>query len=143
MDLPQTDAGIPAPGIDPTTEELAGINTLAQIFDWLGTAEPARLALCASLGGGTPRLRDVVYIKGNDWDNAVANVSIPVPDNDPRQLTPMESGHMAMLRRICRLRLGLRAVEVPDTGRPAVGLQSSGLDMGSLFTQGSTLALSN
>ena len=61
---------------------------MAQIFDWLGTAEPARLALCASLGGGTPRLRDVVYIKGNDWDNAVANVSIPVPDNDARQLTP-------------------------------------------------------
>ncbi len=63
MDLPQTDAGIPAPGIDPTTEELAGINTLAQIFDWLGTAELARVAVCASLGGGTPRLREVFYIK--------------------------------------------------------------------------------
>jgi hypothetical protein len=144
MDLPQTDAGIPAPGIDPTTEELAGINTLAQIFDWLGTAEPARVALCAALGGGTPRLRDVVYIKGNDWDNAVASVSISVPDNnEPRHLTPVECGHMAMLRRICRLRLGLRAVEVLDTGRPAAGLQGSGLDMASPLSQGSTLASPN
>ena len=130
---------LPAPGIDPTTEELAGISTLAQIFAWLGTAEPARQALCASLGGGSPRLRDVVYIKGSDWDNAVANVSIAVPDNDPCALTPLEVGHMAMLRRICRLRLGLRAVE--DSGLQAVGLQAGGLDLGAPLTQSSTSAL--
>ena len=52
MDLPQTDAGVPAPGIDPTVAELGDLNSIASIFDWLGTPPGARAALVVALGGG-------------------------------------------------------------------------------------------
>jgi hypothetical protein len=141
MDLPQTDAGVPAPGIDPTIAELAAISSLAEVFNWLGTAEPARTALCESLGGGTPRLRDLVYIKGSDWDNAIGSITVPDGVDGSRQLTPIETGHMDMLRRIARLRLGLRAVE--DTGQQAVGLQFGGVGLGGIPATTATLAVPN
>ena len=59
MDLPQTDAGIPAAGIDPSTQELAAISSIADIFDWLGTAEPTRAAFIAAMGGGQFKIRDL------------------------------------------------------------------------------------
>jgi hypothetical protein len=141
MDLPQTEAGIPSAGIDPTVAELEAIKSVNDVFDWLGTAQPARDALAVSLGGGTQRLRDIVYIKGGDWDNALGNVSVTGGDGGPRQLTPIEAGHMDMLRRIARLRLGLRAVEVPDTLQQAGGLQFGNLGLGPFNSQVSTLAL--
>ena len=112
MDLPQTDPGVPAAGIDPTVTELESLNSIAGIFDWLGTAAPARAALVAALGGGEPRLRDLVYIRGSEWDAAISGIFIPGTDGaDSTPLAPLQLGHMAMLRRIARLRLGLRAVE--------------------------------
>ena len=62
MDLPQTLPGVPAPSIDPTAAELLSINDLDGIFTWLGMQEAARTALLAVLGGGTPAIRDVVFI---------------------------------------------------------------------------------
>ena len=121
MDLPQTEAGVPAPGIDPTVAELGDLNNVAGVTDWLGTAPPARAALVVALGGGEPRLRDLVYIKGADWDAAIASIRIPGLDGaQATALPPMQAGHMAMLRRIARLRLGLRAVEAASLLPPQV-----------------------
>ena len=131
MDLPQTEPGVPAAGIDPTIAELGNLNPVAGIFDWLGTAEPARAAFVAALGGGTPRLRDIVYIKGTDFDNSVAGILLVHEEgHQPSLLTPSQLGHMAMLRRISRLRLGLRAVEIQGPQPPppaATGVGFPGL----------------
>ena len=131
MDLPQTQPGQPAPGVDPTVDELAAIRDIAGIFDWLGTAAPVRTALGGALGGGAPRMRDLVYIKGDLWDRTVTGVEVLVPneagdDTEPRLLTPIEEGHIAMVRRIARLRLGLTAVEL----MPVVTLPVGGLGFG-------------
>ena len=119
MNLPQTEPGVPAAGIDPTIAELGNLNSVAGIFDWLGTAEPARAAFVAALGGGTPRLRDIVYIKGTDFDNSVAGILLVHEEgHQPSPLTPLQLGHVAMLRRTSRLRLGLRAVEIQVSPGP-------------------------
>ena len=122
MDLPQTNAGVPAVGIDPTVEELAAINDLGGIYTWLGMQEAPRNALLAVLGGGNPQLRDIVFIRGTDWDAAVDTIRIPAEGGEPRNPTPIERGHVAMVRRIARLRLNLTANEVrPRAGAPAPG----------------------
>ena len=116
MDLPQTDAGVPVPNIDPTVDELAGYNSLAQIYQWLGMSEASRAGFIAALGGGNPPLRDVVYTRGPDWDAAMETVRVAVDGGDPRPPNCFERGHYAMVRRIARLRLGLTAVEVRAAG---------------------------
>ena len=88
MDLPQTLAGVPAPGIDPTIEELSAITTLDNIFEWLGTLSAVRAALVASLGAGTPKLRDVAYIKAKDYDDSVAQITVTI-DGATRGLFPI------------------------------------------------------
>ena len=111
MDLPQTLPGVPAAGIDPTVDELATIADLAGVFNWLGSSEGLREAVVQALGGGAPKLRDLVYIRGELWDRTVASIKVPVESEQPRGLSPIEEGHVAMARRIARLRLGLTAVE--------------------------------
>ena len=120
MDLPQTNAGVPAPGIDPTVEELAAFTGLPGIFDWLGISAATRTSLVAALGGGQPQMRDVVYIKGGDWDQAIQDLVISFPEGqgEARGPTPFELGHFAMARCIARLRLGLTANEVTITTWP-------------------------
>ena len=119
MDLPQTAPGIPAPSLDPVRDELAEISTLEHIFSWLGSSPALQQGLVAALGGGAPKLRDIVFVKGEDWDAAIAGVRItppPAPQTGnteqptPRAPTPIERGHLAMVRRIARLRLGLTAI---------------------------------
>ena len=122
MDLPQTEPGTPAPSIDPLREELAEITCLEHVFKWLGSSPTLQQGLVAALGGGTPKLRDIVFVKGVEWDAAIAAVRVtppPVSQTDdseqptptPRTPTPIELGHLAMVRRIARLRLGLTAKE--------------------------------
>jgi hypothetical protein len=131
MDLPQTDAGVPAAGIDPSLEELAAIITIADIFDWLGTAEPTRAAFIAAMGGGQLKLRDLVFVKQAEWDRAIATIRVPVDNEQPRNLSAVETGHIAMVRRVSRLRVGLKAVEDPaiQPGQAAGGLPPSGTSL--------------
>ena len=127
MDLPQTLPGVPAAGIDPTVDELATIADLAGVFNWLGSSEGLREAVVQALGGGAPKLRDLVYIRGELWDRMVAAIKVPRESEQPRDLFPIEQGHVAMARRIARLRLGLTAVEVaPSTVAVGGGLGFGG-----------------
>ena len=116
MDMPQTEPGVPAPGVDPTVQELAAIDTIDGGFAWLGTAAATVTEFKAVLGGGgNLKLRDIVYIAGSQYTDACAALLIPTGDPQAavtRPVTPLERGHFKQLRRICRLRVGLRAEEV-------------------------------
>ena len=76
--LPQTQPGVPAPSVDPLPNELEAITSLGQIFQWLGATDAVQHGLVEALGG-TPKLRDLVYIKASEWDAAVSQVRINVP----------------------------------------------------------------
>ena len=115
-DLPQTAPGVPAPSVDPTADELEKITSVEAAFKWLNTGEPARKAFFGEIGGGSvPALRDVVYVKADNWDKAINNIMVEVPEKPPRPPNAVEFGHFDMLRRIARLRCGLTAKEASPT----------------------------
>ena len=60
--------------------------------------------------GGNLKLRDVAYIDPTDWAQAIAGMEIPVSGSAARKLLPLEKGHLIMVRRVARLRLGLTAL---------------------------------
>ena len=64
VSLPQTALGA---GIEPTSEELQQIGDVAGIFSWLGSGESVRSAFIRVLGGGQPRLRDLVRVPCRSW----------------------------------------------------------------------------
>lgn len=125
--LPQTAAGVPFPGVDPTLQELAEIQTIDHVLLWLGS--PHLLQPLSSALGATPMLRDVVFVPQSTWDSVAGALRIPpapaadaadAADADPlsavvaaapRPLNPIELGHFHQVRRISRLRLGLTAKE--------------------------------
>ena len=126
MDLPQTAAGIPAPGVDPSPDDLDAITNFAGIFAWLGSSAELIAAFKVSLGPGEHRLRDLVYVSARDWTAAIAAVRVQVPDDGAvaahtRQPGAIEIGHMHHARRIARLRCGLRAIEELAALPPQLG----------------------
>ena len=143
MDLPQTAPGVPAPGIDPNLEDLQAVNTVAEMLVWLGTSEAASKSLFGALGTSAPKLRDIVYIRGGDYDHMLTQITITEGENT-RAPTPIEAGHFHQLRRICRLRLGLPAIEV-SSGLPPLGTVGFGPEPATqgdaLASQGGTSAL--
>jgi len=98
------------------------------IFKWLGSADVLQEAVLKSLGGGSPKLRDLVFIDVKDWNEAVASIRVDGADG-ARAMFPIERGHVAMVRRIARLRLGLTAI---DETSPAASNGSTGRDSGVL-----------
>ena len=104
--LPQTAPGVPAEGIDPTVDELQQIGDVAGIFSWLGSEESQRTAALRVLGGGQPRLRDLVHLLADLWHDTVRELRVPQGKTE-RDLTALEVGHVGMVRRIPRPRLGL------------------------------------
>ena len=75
-DLPQTAPGVPADGVDPTPQEIATINEVADLLGRLGANQALAQALADALGV-SPKLRDVVYIVTSEWDAAVAEIRPP------------------------------------------------------------------
>ena len=134
MDLPQTEPGVGAEGLDPTPDELSQIATFDHALDWVGLSQATRGALVAALGGGTIRLRDIVYVPVATWNTITAGLRIPgvgdLPERDP---SPIEQGQLVSVRRVARLRLGLRAMDalavVPaaPVGLPAGALAGAGI----------------
>ena len=98
------------------------IQTITDIFKWLGSADLLKNAVLKALGGGNPKLRDLVYIDVKNWGEAVATIEVDGADG-PRSMFPIERGRVAMVRRIARLRLGLTAnVELnPITNNLSLG----------------------
>jgi len=110
MALPQTAAGIGAVGIDPNESELEKIQSFSDIVKWLGASDDLKDALLKALGGGNPKLRDFVYISATCWDDAIAGMRVKDGD-ELRAPSPFDVGHVAMVRRIARIRLNLTAID--------------------------------
>ena len=125
-DLPQTLPGVPAPGIDPTVEELNGMAKVDDISTWLGTPTAVSTAFMAELGANA-KIRDVVFISKDDWAAMLSDLRIPVQDSEPRALKAIERGQLHSLRRIARLRMGLTANEAgPEASTSALVPGSAG-----------------
>ena len=108
--LPQTAPGAPEAGIDPTVDELQQIGDVAGIFSWFGSEESLRPAVLRALDGGQPHLRDLVHVLADLWKDTVRNLLVPQGETE-RDLTALEVGHVRIVRRITRPRLGLTAQE--------------------------------
>ena len=115
--LPQTAPGVPAEGIDPTVDELQQIGDVAGIFSWLGSEESQRTAALRVLGGGQHRLRDLVYVPADLWLDTVRDLPVPQGKTE-RDLTALEVGHVGMVRRIPRPRLGLTVLDEVAAAAP-------------------------
>ena len=87
MELRQTAAGVPAPGIDPAPDELEAIKNIEGIFSWLGASNALKDGLLLAFGGGEPKLRDLVYVSAKSWSLAVDDISVkagrPVASSAP------------------------------------------------------------
>ena len=87
------------------------MGSLDAIFTWLGTDKAVYTSLVAALGGGSPKLRDIVYIQGPEWDKVILGLSVTVSEGVQQAPTTIQLGQLRAARRIARLRLGLRAIE--------------------------------
>ena len=79
--LPATAAGVPAPGIDPTLDELNAIGSVAAALDWLGAPVPFRDGLAKAIGADAidqVQLRDVVFIPVAEWTTIHGDIRIVV-----------------------------------------------------------------
>ena len=74
MSPPQTLVVIGAPGIDPTGDEMVKIATVGDIFKWIGSSGPFVEAVLKALGGGEPKIRDLVSISAR-------SLSVPAGDS--------------------------------------------------------------
>ena len=100
------------------------IGDVAGIVSWLGSEESLRTAVIRELGGGQPRLRDLVNLPADLWEYTVRDLCV-LHGEIERDVTALEVGHLATLRRIARPRLGLTAqveVEVHSPRRRVRGL---------------------
>ena len=85
--------------MDPTTDELANINSLAEAGDWAGTSGVVQETLLKALGSPT-KFRDLAFIARTIWDRVVGGLK--VAEGDPpveRDLTPVEVSRTEILVR--------------------------------------------
>jgi len=116
MSMPQTAPGVGFPGLDPIGEEMAKIVTVNDIFAWIGSSKPFIEAAITALGGGEPRIRDLVSIGSKDWNDVSEAIKV-----GERPMSAIERGHFALLRRICRLRVQLPANDDSSTSGGTLG----------------------
>jgi len=116
MAMPQTAPGVGFPGLDPIGEEMAKIVTVNDIFSWIGSSKPFIDAAITALGGGEPRIRDLVSIGSKDWNDVSESIKV-----GERPMSAIERGHFALLRRICRLRVQLPANDDSSTSGGTLG----------------------
>ena len=125
MALPMGSAGVGVTGIDPTTDELNGITSLASALTWPGVSDGLRNRLFEMLG--TPTVfRDVAFVGVGDWAAALSSVTITTGVGDAattRPINGIERGKLGSFRRVCRLRVGLTPGD-PDLSSGMVPSQS-------------------
>jgi len=108
--------------MDPSAAEVAGLvagaDPLQALFDFVGIGDALKDAVYAQTGA-IEKVRELVFIDGADWDDAMANAVLvevaakAATDEDEavnektRGLRAREKGQIRMLRRYARLLLGL------------------------------------
>ena len=88
--------------MDPTADELSAMNTLEEVRNWAGVADPIAAPLADALGDPA-RIREVALITRARWEAAVTSLRI---GDGGRELTPVEHARIESYRRICLLRVG-------------------------------------
>ena len=83
----------------------------------LGRRNRLRTVVLRDLGGGRPCLRDLVLVPPDLWQDTVRDLQVPQGETE-RDLTPLEVGHVGMVRRIARPRLGLTAQDEVAAAAP-------------------------
>ena len=83
---------------------------LNAVFDWAGLAPDVRGKLAEALGNPT-LIRDIAYISKEAWDDVARTLKgLDGAEGDrhrgERDLSHVERGRLAMVRRVCFLRLG-------------------------------------
>jgi uncharacterized membrane protein YgcG len=144
--LPLGEPGVGTPGIDPSPDELLQIPNLETALAFAGITTNVWSAMEAQIGSAT-LLRQLVMVSHVLWDNCMSGAQMPrvpgtetTPEVPARPFTPMEMGAMVSLRRVARLRVGLRPGELDlrlaalAPGPPPTGGVSSG--SGSVATPG-------
>ena len=127
--------------MDPSSAELASLSSLTDVLEWIGIKDSFKAAIDAAFGEIT-MLRQVVLIPLPAWERAAMNIKIqvkklpqpivaegegaksegstPTPDQF-RPPSAVEHGHLASLRRVARLRLGLPPDEDVGGGPRVIG----------------------
>jgi hypothetical protein len=103
--------------MDPAASDLQAMADLPAVYEWIGMPESLRAAVNMAFGT-LALLREVVLIPRSAWDEAVMTLRVwdqiggetaqPPVERPPRAV---ELGQVESMRRVCRLRLGLPAVE--------------------------------
>ena len=94
--------------MDPTTEELASLETVVATSDWVGVPSDVRDSLFQLLGNPV-HFRDIVRAV---WDAVARRTKGRAPPSgegsEPswRDLTPTESSRIEMFRRVCHFESG-------------------------------------
>ena len=103
--------------MDPTTEELAGLDNLAAVLQWVGLENRGNRAtkdgLWTALGQPT-LVRHLAAVPFQAWQDAVAAWTVPVTEGEvtaQEAPTPVEQGQAGILRRVVRLLMGLDPAE--------------------------------
>ena len=119
--------------MDPSAAELEQIgsapNPLVALLEFVGMTDAVKEAMWEELGE-VEKVRELVYIPKEDWDEAVAAARIPRAGGggegqpgqenaaEPRKLKPRDKAQVGMLRRYARLLVGLAGDETGG-GLPA------------------------
>ena len=115
--------GVPVPGIDPTTEELNGIDTLGKALEWAGVDDDIWKAFNVNLGGAK-LLREVAGMPPADWDTAMFNTTVPSEGSDGRPLKPVDRVRLGSVLRISRLKMGMTPGQAAQQPAPGAGTAS-------------------
>ena len=105
--------------MDPTTDELATINSLAEAGDWPGISGLVQDTLLQALGNPT-KFWDLAFISRTIWDRVFGSLKV-VAEGEPaveRDLAPVQESRTEILRRVVLLRLGITPDNPGDPGIP-------------------------
>jgi len=91
--------------VDPSTAELEGFSTLADVFNWAGLSDPLRTALNEELGD-LRLIRELASIPVADLEDAIKDLDITI-DGSGRKIKAVEKTRVRLARTACRLRCGL------------------------------------
>ena len=139
--------------VDPSTAELEGFATLADVFNWAGLSDPLRAALNSELGD-LRLIRELASLPSKDIEDSIQDLDITV-EGSTRKIKAVEKTRVRLARSACRLRCGLpndvdtssgTAVPAPVVGTvgppaatvggtPALAGGSTGIELGSVWDQ--------
>ena len=96
--------------MNPTEAELNDGRPMTGVYDWAGLANDVRTKLGEALNNPT-LIRDIAYVSKEAWEDVIRTLKgLDGAAGDrhraERDLSHMERGRLAMVRRVCFLRLG-------------------------------------